>query len=408
MYTCGVDHHGEMDQLNGFLGTHFTGDTKRYQIRYCADCNKHFFCVEMDATLGYASNLFVFRVELTDEEAKEILALMEEGASESSRVEQYLDGFDGGSSDRRVVLKDEYYDWTVQLDPRNTRAGEQTSHTAEGVEFHMRLAPAAMFPTEGDNRGTATVKKPFWIAETQVTYGLWYGVRQWALDKGYRFANAGMEGSTTGGGSHPIYNNVGKPSTPKRNEPVTMVSYRDSIVWANALSEMLGYDPVYTYQRNVIRDSTNTTTCDDAVQEETNGFRLPTSNEWELAARYKGSDSSHGAISRGGLWWTPANYASGATADYSHASATQEVAWYGANSGKEAKSVGLKRANGLGVYDMNGNVCEWCFAQSGSGRVLRGGCWMNTAVSLLVGYIVSRYPDVVNRYNGLRLARTYF
>lgn len=68
-----------------------------------------------------------------------------------------------------------------------------------------------------------------------------------------------------------------------------MVSWRDSIVWTNALSEMLGYEPVYTYEEKVIRDSTNDTACDNAEQEKTaTGFRLPKSNEWELAARYKG------------------------------------------------------------------------------------------------------------------------
>ncbi len=81
--------------------------------------------------------------------------------------------------------------------------------------LYMRLAPAATFPTgiegipEGEHLpGTATVDTPFWIAETQVTYGLWYTVRQWALDKGYRFANAGREGS---------HGSTGHPPTSKRD-----------------------------------------------------------------------------------------------------------------------------------------------------------------------------------------------
>ena len=276
---------------------------------------------------------------------------------------------------------------------------EQSSHTAGGVGFNMRLAPAATFPTGTSDSGEATVDTDFWIAETQVTYELWYTVRQWALQNGYTFANAGREGS---------HGSTGQAPSSKRNEPVTRVSWRDSIVWANALSEMLGFTPVYTYQGNVIKDSTNATACDNAVQENTNGFRLPTSNEWELAARYKGNDSSDGAISRGGLNWTPGSYASGATADYNNASATQEVAWYSANSGGSTKDVGLKRANGLGVYDMSGNVWEWCFDRSGSGRVRRGGSWRGLAISLQVGGVSSGYPVGVSSSDGLRLARTHF
>ncbi len=291
--------------------------------------------------------------------------------------------------------------------------GEQARHSADGVAFNMRLAPAATFPTGMDDDGEATVDAPFWIAETQVTYELWYTVRQWALENGYAFENAGMEGSTTGGGSYPNFNNIGNPPTSKKNEPVTMVSWRDSIVWTNALSEMLGYDPVYTYQGNVIRDSTNETACDSATQANTNGFRLPISNEWELAARYKGNNSSHGAISRGGLYWTPGNYASGATADYTNATATQEVAWCRENSdvdgsGRKTQDVGLKRANGLGVYDMSGNVWEWCSDRSGSLRVNRGGCYFYSADILLVGLVNSLSPDYVTGSFGLRLARTHF
>ncbi len=290
--------------------------------------------------------------------------------------------------------------------------GEQTSHTAGGVGFNMRLAPAATFPTgiegipddERDERweplpGTDTVEVPFWIAETQVTYELWYTVRQWGLNNGYTFQNAGREGS---------HGSDGQAPTSKRNEPVTRVSWKDGIVWANALSEMLGYNPVYTYQGNVIRDSRKEPACDKAVQKNTNGFRLPTSFEWELAARYKGNDRSHRAISRGGLWWTRGNYASGATADYNNASATQEVAWYSANSGSTTKDVGLKRANGLGVYDMSGNVWEWCFTEDGCCRVVRGGSWDGTASGLRVGNVNSINPDFVDVSLGLRLARTHF
>ncbi len=264
--------------------------------------------------------------------------------------------------------------------------------------FSMRLAPAATFPTGVHDREEATVETAFWIAETPVTYELWYEVRQWALRQGYTFSREGREGSNGQTGAAP---------TAEQQQPVTRVEWRDCIVWTNALSEMLGYNPVYTYEGQVIRDATNAEACDNAIQEDSNGFRLPTSDEWELAARYQGEDSSHGAISMGGLWWTPGEYASGAVAPVSDASATREVAWYDREDGDITKEVGLKRPNTLGLYDMSGNVWEWTFTGVTS-RYQRGGAINRGAVSLRVGARDLQGPDNIDRTRGFRIAKTQF
>ena len=129
-------------------------------------------------------------------------------------------------------------------------------------------------------------------------------------------------------------------------------------------------------------------------------FRLPMEAEWEFAAR--GGNSSKGYT-------------------YAGSNTIGDVAWYTSNSSHQTHPVGTKQVNELGLYDMSGNVWEWCQdwysssyysssassnptgPDSGSGRVLRGGSWNNDA-SCRVAY--RSYDTPTARYGslGFRLA----
>jgi formylglycine-generating enzyme required for sulfatase activity len=268
--------------------------------------------------------------------------------------------------------------------------------------------------TDTDSNSFSHTISAFKMGKYQVTYDLWYTVYQWAIVNGYTFAHAGTEGYAGTAGAAP---------TTAKYQPVTTISWRDAIVWCNAYSQKANLAPVYCSNSGfttAIKISTSSSTIDTTagsvdnpyVNWSANGYRLPTEGEYQYAASYKD-----------GTTWTPYNYASGATADYSDETATGLVAWYYANSGGVTHDVGGKTANALGIYDMSGNVFEWCWdwygtypttastnytgPTSGSYRVIRGGSYVYDANSLQVGFRDGDIPYNTYDDNGFRFARTY-
>jgi formylglycine-generating enzyme required for sulfatase activity len=227
----------------------------------------------------------------------------------------------------------------------------------------------------------------FKIGETEVTYELWYAVKEWATsgERGaneYVFAKSG-EGSG--------------------EDPVTTVSWRDCVVWCNAYSEVTGKTPVYYENAAYTIVLRKSETSDEAsggkgkaekayIKAAANGFRLPTDGQWEYAAR--GGKPSY---------TVPWNY------KYAGSSNIDDVAWYGDNaSGTHA--VKTKQPNSLGLYDMSGNVWEWCWdkwSAKYADRVGRGGGWSYTAASCSVAIRGSGDPSFDEEDNcaGFRVVR---
>ncbi len=301
--------------------------------------------------------------------------------------------------------------WPMIEGGSSIAAGSKAAFTPGVLSFKMVFVPGGLtFPTGTDDLGTpATVAKSYWIGETEVTYGLWTEVYNWAILNGYTFGNPGTMGDGSGDTDQ---------------HPVTEINSRDMIAWCNALTEYYNannsagadLECAYTYSGSVIRDSTDATACDNAVQNATaTGFRLPISAEWECAARYRGNDPTNTVPGYSNPYYTKGNSASGATADYTNSMETSKVAWYldttthvvGAAGSVTPTMPMTGNPNALGLYDMSGNVWEYCFDyEDATHRRTMGGGWVSSSVDLRMGFVSSDLPDHGDNNNGFRLART--
>lgn len=291
-----------------------------------------------------------------------------------------------------------------------------------GSSFKMVLCPGGTFLTnedDGDNDfedGPEVTVEPFWISEVEVTNKLLTRILKSA--SGYE-VNTG----TMGGGT-PIFDT--------ENEDAPNYACDDLVKWGNQAllymggSQLHGFYDIEFSNWFSVRSGLNDYPCTGitwygavavcnwlndidvgisqlgetysgidynewwANETECNfnkkGFRLPTSAEWECAARWQGNDNSGDCYEYpvgSGDYWTRGGCASGALAKADDLDATSQVAVYLyndasiENSDRNQEVRGNRTPNALGLYDMSGNVWEWCYDESESGgwqsRIIRSG-----------------------------------
>ncbi|HNX00906.1 MAG TPA: formylglycine-generating enzyme family protein [Candidatus Cloacimonadota bacterium] len=192
------------------------------------------------------------------------------------------------------------------------------------------------------------------------------------------------------------------------NAPVEFVSWFDAIVYCNLRSMNEGFTPCYSYSTYGTDPSTwpagwnsdanhTSVNCNWTA----NGYRLPTEMEWLFAAR--GGNYTH-------------NYT------YSGSNDMSTVGWWSANSGGTTHEVGTRQPNELGIYDMSGNVWEWCWdinapypttpqvdyrgPSSGTYRVTHGSSWFCPSYMCPLRVRFNHNPTYSLFFLGLRVCRS--
>ena len=271
------------------------------------------------------------------------------------------------------------------------------------------LIPAGAF-IMGDTLDGAAINPPhkvnvsaFAMQTKEVSKAQWAEVRAWGLRHGYPDLAAG-EGKAA-------------------DHPVQMVTWHDVVKWCNAVAEKSGLKPCYytdealtAVYRAGLADLDNS-----MVNWNANGYRLPTEAEWEKAAR--GGLAGKRFPDGDGISHSLANFNNARSESYQTGTIGYHPV-YGTGSKPYTSPVGSFAANGYGLYDMAGNVSEWCWDRwcgrsyyaaapdrnprgpvSGPCRVMRGGSWHYEAMFTCCASGDVDWPVSARNFIGFRLVK---
>jgi len=305
-------------------------------------------------------------------------------------------------------MKEEAATWAVEsialalgkLTPTETESsGMKTTNGDELV--YVEGGSFVMGDTWGDG---ADVEKP--AHRVNLTYDLYVGKYPVTFEEYDRFC---METGAT----EPEDEGLGRG-----RRPVINVSWFQATWYCNWLSEKENLPPAY-YQDGSLLDENGKKTNDIA---RVSGYRLLSEAEWEYAARggkksqdyeYSGSDDPDRVA------WFDEN-SSDAPTDLSEATRSKEQKKTFEEKKLAPHEVGMKMPNELGLYDMSGNVWEWCsdrfddyagseqtnpYAISEGGRVIRGGCWFKSANLARIAHREGLSPIEIYNGVGFRICR---
>ncbi|HUH43752.1 MAG TPA: SUMF1/EgtB/PvdO family nonheme iron enzyme [Treponemataceae bacterium] len=370
--------------------------------------------LKIDNLTGLAGKTQVYAFDIEFAGAYEIDAEFNDDGNDSfAYLNIYdVDGKKVDESEDIYNLKSGKYFFVVSIPENATNATftvEKVEETQTADFITMLLIPAGSFQRDDDERKISVITKPYYMSEYQITRQQFEEIM--GEDPSYEDSSSGM------------------------SDPVQYVNWYHAIAFCNKLSLKEGLEPVYTVSVvsnwanldfSSIPTSSNANWDAAECNWKANGYRLPTEMEWMWAAMGADQDARAGAMQNGiNTTGYTKNYAG---EGHDTGTSIDDYAWHNNNSGDNGASenrkthpVGEKLPNELGLYDMSGNVNEWCWdwkadyqtdtltdyrgADSGSSRVLRGGSWDDSAFFCTVAFQNVGNPYHQDSAGGFRVLR---